>query len=90
MDTNDGAAWSIIKAVIWICGVSLGPLSQFPLLLAAGTSISAAASPCGWTQTLFLQLKVQLKRIHNALMHEEVNRKKSSGGYNLQALKSIT
>lgn len=50
-------------------------LTQFAQLLAAGSRGRLAASPCGcacdWT--LFLQLNVQLKRIHNALLYREVN-----------------
>lgn len=51
--------------------MTLGPMSLcfFPASFAAGTRLCAAAPPCGGIWTLFLQLKGQFKRIHNALLH---------------------
>lgn len=42
--------------------------------LATGSRPCAAASPCGWTWTLFLQLKDQLKRIHTACLYQQFNK----------------
>lgn len=43
----------------------------FPPSFAAGGRLRAAASPCGWTWTLFLQLKDQLERIHYACLYQQ-------------------
>ena len=45
----------------------------FTSSFATGRGVSAAASPCGRTWNLFLQLKGQLERIHNACLYQQYN-----------------
>lgn len=46
----------------------------FPPSLAAGSSLRAAASPCGRSRILLLQLSDQLERIHNACLYQQSNK----------------